>query len=265
MDGWLVYAGLALVLALWAGRQLMMRHQARRATGDEQPPFPIPDRPEPVLREAASQGDVGAMVELGELAVLRRDAAEALEWWTRALAAGSDLAAYRLGCLHHARGEADKAAPHYLRAARAGVPEAANDYAMFLFAQGDGSGHEWLRRAAESGDATAMYNLAVRAEGRGDLVEAERWSRRSADAGNPKGAYALGLLLHRRGDTEQAERWYLRAAEAQDRDAMYNLGNLLRERGELDGADHWYSRAARAGDADAAHNLTLLRRRRYGR
>lgn len=264
MQGWPIYLGLLLVISLWAGRQWLERRQVHQLTGEvtAEPPVPTPDRPEPVLRAAAARGEARAMLELGDLGLLKRDAPQALSWWTKALEAGDDLAAYRLADLHQVLGDTEKASVHFRRAVEAGVPGAANDYAMFLIGQGDDAGHGQLLRAAEEGDASAMYNLAYLAAERGDLTENERWSRASAEAGHPGGAFSLGLLAHERGDLEAAETWYRKAAGAQHSDAMFNLGNLLRERGDLDGAEHWYGRAAAAGVAEAAENLVLLRRTR---
>ncbi|MFD3973444.1 tetratricopeptide repeat protein [Streptomyces cyaneofuscatus] len=229
------------------------------------PPFAMPERPEPVLRAAAADGEAQAMLDLGDLAALKRDVPRALSWWTKALKADEDLAALRLAHLHLSRGDGELAASCYRRAVEAGVPGAANDYGMLLIEQGDQTGHDLLRRAADGGDASAMYNLGYLAAQRGDPAEHERWSRASAEAGNREGAFALGLLSTERGDVEMAKSWYRTAAQAQHVDAMLNLGNVLREQGDLDSAEHWYEQGAAAGDEDAARNLVLLRRQRYGR
>ncbi|MGW2016775.1 tetratricopeptide repeat protein [Streptomyces sp. NPDC001927] len=265
MQGWPVYLGLLLVIALWAGRQWLTRRQVRKLTGEvtTDPPFPAPDRPEPLLRAAAAQGEARAMLGLGDLSALKRDAPEALAWWTKALDAGDDLAAYRLADLHQTLGDSETASLHFQRAVEAEVPGSANDYALFLITQGDDAGHELLLRAAEGGDALAMYNLASIAAERGDLAEKERWAQASAEAGHPHGAFSLGLLAYESGDLEKAETWYRRAAEAHHANATFNLANLLRERGDFDGAEHWYGRAAAAGDREAAENLVILRRRRH--
>ncbi|MFB7278918.1 tetratricopeptide repeat protein [Streptomyces hydrogenans] len=267
MQGWPLYLVLSVVIALWAIRQWSIRRQVVRLTGEvpAEPPFPTPDRPEEELRAAASRGEARAMLELGDLAALERDANRALSWWAKAVEAGDDLAAYRLADLHQVLGDTENASRYFRRAVDAGVPGAANDFALFLISRGDDAGHELLLRAAEEGDALAMYNLASQAAERGDVREKERWSRASAEAGHPEGAYSLGLLSSERGDLEEAETWYRAAAEGRHPNAMFNLGLLLRERGDFDGAEHWYGRAAAAGDAQAAQNLVLLRRRRHRR
>ncbi|MFI8817881.1 MULTISPECIES: hypothetical protein [unclassified Streptomyces] len=134
------------------------------------------------------------MLELGDLGLLKRGAPQALSWWTKALEAGGDLAAYRLADLHQALGDTEKASLHFRRAVEAGVSGAANNYALFLIGQGDDASHGQLLRAAEEGDTSAMYNLAYLAAERGDVTENERWSRASAEAGHPGGASSLGLL-----------------------------------------------------------------------
>ncbi|MFJ9371661.1 tetratricopeptide repeat protein [Nocardia sp. NPDC101769] len=121
---------------------------------------------------------------------------------------------------------------------------------------------DWYRKAAAGGDASAMHNLGLLLEKRGDLAGAEDWYRKAIVAGNKDAMRNLGLLLYDRGDLARAEDWYRKAIAAGNKDSMRNLGILLRDRGDLAGAEDWYRKAIAVGDAGAMHNLGILLRQR---
>jgi ferritin-like metal-binding protein YciE len=114
----------------------------------------------------------------------------------------------------------------------------------------------WLRKAEESGDVRAAFQLGMLLWERRDVDAAEGMLRR-ANA-DPQGAHALGLLLWReRGNPDAAVEWLDRAALTDDPAAERDLGIVLRERGDLHGAHHWLSRAAER-DSQARRVLTEL-------
>ena len=95
----------------------------------------------------------------------------------------------------------------------------AQDYAQAAY---------WYRKAAELGDATAMFNLAVcYADGEGvpqDLAEAARWYRKAAELGN---SHVRGHVKPRLAacyengqgvaqDQAEADRWYRKADRKAD-------------------------------------------------
>jgi len=83
-----------------------------------------------------------------------------------------------------------------------------------------------LRRAAEGGDATAMFQFGNVLAQRGENVEAVRWFRRSSENGNIKATNALGYMYEEgRGvpqNYEQASSLYLQAMKGGNSDAMVN-------------------------------------------
>ena len=93
-----------------------------------------------------------------------------------------------------------------------------------------------LRKAADAGDASAMYNLAtIYWNGNGvtkDRAEAARWYRKAADAGEPHGMFMLGViyeygdLFGMTTDMAEAKRWYRKAADAGDDDGLRHLQSL---------------------------------------
>ena len=90
-----------------------------------------------------------------------------------------------------------------------------------------------LRKSAEAGDVTAMYNLGGCFEnGDGvdqDYAQAAKWYRKAAESGVVAAMNNLGECLENgRGvnqDYFEAAKWYQKAAEAGYALAMNNLGN----------------------------------------
>ena len=90
---------------------------------------------------------------------------------------------------------------------------------------------ELLRKAAEQGDASAMFKLGVAyIDGRGvpkDEREAVNWSRKAAEQGHAKAMFNLGsMYVNGRGvqkDEREAVNWYRKAAEQGYASAMLNL------------------------------------------
>ena len=139
---------------------------------------------------------------------------------------------------------ADYRAGNYIRALNGflyAATEQHNAAAMFnvalMYEQGKGvrrdrrQAETWYRKAAEAGDANAMFNLAVFAEKRGDVEEAERWYAAAAKAGYVEALNNLAVL-------------YLKKA-SDDPKAFLKAGMLLRE-------------AASAGSSYARKNLKIV-------
>lgn len=128
----------------------------------------------------------------------------------------------------------------------------------------------WFRKAADSGNATAMCNLGIMYHyGRGvlkDEAEAANWYRKAADLGNAGAMYSLGVL-YRTGqgvsqDFTESVQWQRKAADLGDRDAMSELG-LAYYRGHGVQQDYgeamkWFEKAADLGDSDAMSNVGIM-------
>jgi tetratricopeptide (TPR) repeat protein len=61
---------------------------------------------------------------------------------------------------------------------------------------------------------------------------AEQWYRKAADGGDADAMFNLGVVLWKQGKEDQAVQWYRKAADAGNADAMFTLGALLAEQGE---------------------------------
>jgi hypothetical protein len=129
-----------------------------------------------------------------------------------------------------------------------------------------------LQKAADAGDAVAMYDLGrLYEKGLGvaqDYAQARKWFQKAVEAGNYHAMDNLGWLYqHGWGVTQdyaQARQWYQRAAEAGNATAMANLGMLYRDglgvAQDYGQARQWYQKAAEAGNATAMANLGMLYR-----
>ncbi|NUL04762.1 sel1 repeat family protein [Streptomyces lunaelactis] len=69
------------------------------------------------------------------------------------------------------------------------------------------------RRDAESGDAEAMFQLAIKLAERGALTEAQQWFRACAETGHATAAESVGWILERNGSHTEAANWYRKAAD----------------------------------------------------
>jgi len=123
-----------------------------------------------------------------------------------------------------------------------------------------------LEQAAQAGNLTAQYELALQRLGSGHTAEGVTLLRRAADRGFPMAQYRLAKLYERGegvpADLTIARQWTERAAAAGNRRAMHDLGVYF-ARGEgapLDeaAAFRWFRQAAELGVADSQYNLGVL-------
>jgi TPR repeat protein len=80
-----------------------------------------------------------------------------------------------------------------------------------------------LKRAAEDGDTTAMFNYGC-AIYTSDASEAVKWWEKAARSGNANAMYNLGAHFAGQQDGNAATAWMLQAAAAGDPDAKEALG-----------------------------------------
>ena len=187
-------------------------------------------------RRAAREGHTSAMYNLGCLLSHDKDLREAKYWFQHAADKGHTDAMYNLGNLLMLEQERDHG-PKLVNRQR---------HALTVHEGDHDEADAWYRRAADKGDADAMYNLTILLEQRGNLDEVEVWFRRlrqAADDGDAAAMTNLGIMAEHRGDLAEAQTWYGQAVEARDSAAMYEVGNLLQSRGEFDEAQDWYRRA----------------------
>jgi TonB family protein len=199
------------------------------------------------LTEAANSGDAEAQNNLG-LAYeygrgVKRDAAEAAQWYRKAALNGHAWGQNNLG-LAYASGR--------------GVE------------RNDAEANVWLGKAAEQGLAAAQVRLGFRLiNGIGaprDEVTATAWYRKAADQGDPMGqnnlgySYELGTGVAR--DYAEALRLYRLAAARGNAYAEEALGNLydngLGVAADMPTALAWYYKAAAKNNPPGLRKLGML-------
>nr|WP_271873207.1 tetratricopeptide repeat protein [Rubripirellula sp.] len=126
------------------------------------------------------------------------------------------------------------------------------------------------KKAAESGDATAQFNLGKMYEsGQGvpqDYADAMKWYRLAADQGYAKAQINIGVMYDNgQGvpqDYAEAMKWYRLAADQGFAAAQYNLGVMyaIGQGVPQDDAEaaKWYRLAADQGHAAAQFNLGVM-------
>ncbi len=228
-------------------------------------------------QQAAGNGEIQAMVELGEMYLngdgVKEDDEIANYWFEKA---GDNARALgHLGMAYH-KGlgkdiDYEKAKEYYERALQAG-----EDKILFLYGQiyykeeQYDKAFEYFQQAAVDGNEFQddaedwigdMYFLGEGVEQ--DYDKAMEWYHKAADHGNASAMCSLGTRYHRgvgvERDDVQAAHWTLQAAQLGDAVAMYNAGKIY-ENGDGVEQDYvaalaWYRRAADCGDVDAMNDI----------
>lgn len=138
------------------------------------------DQAEIAWRRAAMQGHPGAMNNLANLLVTRKQLLDAHDWYHKAAELGSAEASGNLANLLSETQYVEEAEHWYKQAVDAGNTDAMYNLAVML----DKSFHfddaiSWYQRAADAGHRDAMHNLAIRLRYRGQATEADTWWRRA--------------------------------------------------------------------------------------
>ncbi|WP_293797439.1 hypothetical protein [uncultured Bosea sp.] len=139
-----------------------------------------------------------------------------------------------------------------------------------------GFGSAGLRKAAQDGDARAVYELASKAAdgpaNQRDPKLALRLFERAAVAGLAPAQFRVGNMFEKGIGTQRdlglARIWYQRAAERGNAKAMHNLAVLHAEgaagKPDYAMATEWFRRAAELGVRDSQYNLAVLLGRGLG-
>lgn len=109
-----------------------------------------------------------------------------------------------------------------------------------------------LRDASAHGDLSALVELGLVLERRGDIEAALEAFADAAERGDAYAVFRLGFIeeVHRRND-QQALRYYRVADEAGDANGAGNVGRLLKARGDLVGAEQAFGRCFERGGTRA--------------
>lgn len=207
----------------------------------------MPDLHDDLLRKAQS-GDPEAQYALGNAyqlgAGVARQLPVAMRWYLKAATQGHRDAQVNLGLMF------------LQELPQAGVERNA------------AQARYWFRRAAECGDAQAMFYLARVLLDHGapaDRADAACWLERACEAGHAPACTELGVLFaagEPGADPARALAAYRRGAELGDMHAQFNLANALLlgdgTRADQAQAAYWYRVAAEQGLVAAQYHLGLL-------
>jgi TPR repeat protein len=130
-------------------------------------------------------------------------------------------------------------------------------------AQDYAKAREWLEKAVDKGNVSAMGKLGVLYGMADDYAKSREWFEKAADKGDASAMIYLAVFYQSgRGgakDDAKAREWYEKAADKGDASAMMLLGLLYEHRvGDYAKAREWYEKAADKGNAEAKANLEKL-------
>jgi len=184
---------------------------------------------------------------------------------------------YQLGRALNRNAQASEAMTAYETAVDSNYAAAMVNVGMLLGRIGDQDAEFSLyTRAAQSGNALAMYNLGVAyRDGLGTTPNGEQaihWFEKAATVGDDTAAFNIGVIYDEgtivAEDNETALLWYQMAARGGNADAMVNAGLML-ESGEGVKADpaaaaEMYRLAAIKGDAFAEQKYQAMQQAGIG-
>lgn len=130
---------------------------------------------------------------------------------------------------------------------------------------------KWFTKAAESGNATAQYNLGnMYSDGVGGLtkdpIEAVKWYGKAAEQGYGFAQNNLGIAYENgqgvKQDYAEAIKWFTKAADQNVAVAQNSLGAMYAKGEGVPQDDtkamQWYQKAAENGDAKGQFNLGAM-------
>ena len=244
-----------------------------------------------LYKKAAEQGydeaqnAVGRFLKEGCGGITKNEAV-AVEWFRKAAEQGFSEAQYNLAvCLENGEGCREnrvEAVDWYRKAAEQGYeiaiksikritddsPFKDNNVQILQYKNNNRDSINELRKAAESGDIEAQYELGTRLyygnKCNVNNVEAVKWFRKAAEQGYTKAQYLLGqslvLGMGCEKNKEEAEKWFRKAAEQGHAKARDYLDYLLMEQTPQDKNNNNYliyqlRKAAEEGDVEVQYEL----------
>lgn len=212
---------------------------------------------------------------LGKATLRAGNPGRALEFFQQSAAKGNVDGMHWAGLMYEegkgVPADATTAAEWFQRAADQGHAPSMNHLGNLLRKDRPAEAFVWHRKAAESGEAYAMENVAgAYYQGIGtekDLAKAAEWYAKAAEQAHSSNAMLqYGYMLsHGEGvaqDVTKAFAMYLAAARAGESSAMFNIGTYYRSGKGVaknpSAARFWFLRAAMNGDTDAEAEFAKL-------
>src|ERR1017187_7883530 len=180
---------------------------------------------------AGRNGSVDASLMVARYMLAADRPADALPWLTRPGVKELPDGGLLLGMAQAGAGQLDQAKKTYAGAAKAGDPRAAHKLGVLYYRERDVQRSiAWYERAADGGEASAMYNLGLIFRD-SDPALAERWLRKAAEHGHEKAPYEMAVLAERAGQGASMRAWLQKGAAAGDERAAEVLAKLARKDG----------------------------------
>lgn len=180
--------------------------------------------------KAIENGSTQSLYYIGNCYFLQKKYTEATKWWRKAAEHENKDGYYGIGYLYHfglgVNKDINEALRWYRKALALGSDNAqvAIDNCLAELNSSNNSGGKSvddmsiaeLQTAAEQGNAAAQYRLGIIYGGNGNLEEAVKWFRKAAELGNADAQFNLGLCYAAgRGVSQsyvEALKWYRKAA-----------------------------------------------------
>jgi len=175
---------------------------------------------------AGRNGSADAALMVGRFMLAADRPADALPWLTRPGVTEQPDGGLLLGLAQAGAGQREEAKQTYAAAARAGDPRAAHKLGMLYDQDRDiPRSIAWYERAADGGEASAMFSLGLIFAGR-DPALADRWMRQAAEHGHQKAPYELAMFAAEAGRAADMRAWLQKALMAGDQRAVQALDQL---------------------------------------
>jgi len=220
----------------WAQRNLI---EVYKRKGDSNKANDLAQKTTEALTSKASNGDIHAMKELGDLHNDMGNKEQAFKWWKQSAELDNKWAQDNLGWLYMWGN---------------GVP--ANL----------GLAEYWLTKAVDAGNEWAVLNLGELYVEGGSYPTALKWFNKALESSNTQlrasAMNGIGRLYQKEGDTRKSVIWWQKAAELGDSSAQSELGYAyLNGNGisrDLELAKKWLTKAAEQGEYWAIKGLAEL-------
>lgn len=247
-------------------------------------------------KKAHSLDHPSAALEIARVYGAREDYNAAKKWYQIMVERGDDLASFELaliqqnsttseGSLDIIKGLAEKGLPQacdflgqyyedeqedietaekwFLKAGQAaGAPAYVfHDIALFYEKTNRPAQYEeWLRKAAEAGEADAQYGLFYLLHSQQKLEEASKFLDLAASQNQPEALVTLAQVIEKEQDLPRAKSFYFRAALAGEPHAMYRVAQFYVEDNNLHEALNWCKASAERGHEEAGELFGELRK-----
>jgi len=189
-----------------------------RLGSEETNPFtfdaPYRDEAEDKIIELVSQGDTWAMKELGIRFDRKSNMEEAKHWWERGAKLGNHACMRNLGVVALKSGDKQQALDWYNKALMAGSKTVYQPISE-CYPKDSPEQKNCLLRGANAGDPVALNNLGIKFQAENDFHKAAYYYRRAAEFDRSNSAN-LSQMLYLIGLIEESRVWLERAIENKD-------------------------------------------------